>query len=65
MTDTNLTDSALPFKDFLAALGLTQTECSRRFHIPLRTVQGWAGGTRTPPVYVRYMIAQLMGYIDP
>lgn len=56
--------AALPFKDFLACMDLTQTECSRRYCIPLRTVQGWAGGSRTPPMYVRYMIAQLELYLD-
>ena len=56
--------AALPFKEFLACMDLTQTECSRRYCIPLRTVQGWAGGSRTPPMYVRYMIAQLELYLD-
>lgn len=56
--------ATLPFKEFLACMDLTQTECSRRYCIPLRTVQGWAGGSRTPPMYVRYMIAQLELYLD-
>lgn len=51
--------ATIPFRDLLAALGLTQTELSRRYCIPLRTVQGWACGTRSCPPYVRLMIAEL------
>lgn len=52
--------TALAFRDFLAALGLTQTECARRFSIPLRTVQHWAAGDRDCPAYVRLMMAELL-----
>lgn len=47
------------FAELLTALGLTQTECSRRFRVPLRTVQGWKLGERECPSYVRLMIAEL------
>lgn len=50
-----------PFKDFLQLIGLTQTQCSVRFCIPLRTVQGWANETRQPPRYIRLMIAEAVG----
>ena len=53
-----------PFSDFLSALGLTQTELSRRYSIPLRTVQHWAAGDRECPVYVRLMLARLCGLIE-
>ena len=53
-----------PFRDLLKAIGLTQTECSRRFEIPLRTVQHWAGGDRECPSYVRLMMAELTGIRD-
>ncbi len=52
-----------PFKGLLNLMGLTQTECSIRFCIPLRTVQGWALGERTAPPYVRLMMAELTGII--
>lgn len=52
-----------PFKDFLRSMGLTQTQCSARFCIPLRTVQGWALGERTPPPYVRLMMAEAVGIL--
>ena len=47
----------LPFSDFLTWLGLTQSRCSRRFCIPLRTVQHWSNGDRAAPLYVRFLIA--------
>ena len=49
-----------PFRSFLEALGITQSQCSRRFSIPLRTVQGWALGERSCPVYVRLMMAEII-----
>lgn len=48
----------LPFRDFLRELGLSQTECSRRFDIPLRTVQNWANDVNKCPGYTRRMIAE-------
>ena len=54
---------AIPFRDLLRAMGLTQTACSRRFDIPLRTVQGWANETRRCPVYIRLMMAELTGIL--
>lgn len=57
--------AGLPFRDLLAALGLTQTECSRRYEIPLRTIQNWCSGSpdahREPPPYVKLMMAELAG----
>jgi len=52
---------AVPFRDLLKAMDLTQTECCRRFEIPLRTVQHWANGDRECPSYVRLMMAELTG----
>ena len=54
-----------PFREFLATLDMTQSECSRRFGIPLKTVQNWASSSPTArrecPVYVRLMMAELAG----
>lgn len=52
-----------PFKDLLDRMGLNQSQCSRRFCIPLRTIQGWAGETRSAPHYVRLMMAELSGIV--
>ena len=37
---------------------------SRRYGIPLRTVQDWAGERRTPPLWLRLMLADLAGWLD-
>lgn len=47
-------------KTMLAAHGITQAELSRRFNIPLRTVEDWCAGRRTPPPYVLSMLNQLL-----
>ena len=39
-------------KELCEEYGISQSEMSRAYKIPLRTVQGWAGGSRTPPEYV-------------
>lgn len=52
-----------PFKGLLERMGLNQSQCSRRFCIPLRTIQGWAGETRSAPHYVLLMMAELSGIV--
>lgn len=52
-----------PFRELLKLLGLSQTACSVRFCIPLRTVQGWALGERQIPSYTRLMMAELTGIV--
>lgn len=39
---------------------ITQTELSKMFSIPLRTVQDWCAGKRKPPEYVTKMINELL-----
>lgn len=51
-------------RDLLTRSGMTNGELSRRFCIPIRTVQNWAIGMRECPAYVRLMMAELLGYID-
>ncbi len=46
------------------AYGITQTQLSRRFGIPLRTVQGWYLGERKPPRYVVDMLKTILLDID-
>jgi len=53
--------ATLSFRDLLKEMHMTQTECSRRFEIPLRTVQHWALDERQCPLYVRLMMAELAG----
>lgn len=33
-------------------LGVSRAEFSRRYHIPIRTLEEWDGGNRNPPEYV-------------
>lgn len=47
-------------KDLCAEYTLTQTELAKHFDIPLRTIQNWAGGQRTPPDYVVRMMDKLL-----
>ena len=49
--------------DLLFASGLTKAAFSRRFLIPLRTVENWVSGIRPCPIYVRLMIADLLGLV--
>lgn len=39
---------------------LNQTELSKRFEIPLRTVQDWHAGRRNPPDYVVRMVNEIL-----
>ena len=48
------------FREFLEQVHMGQSECSRRFGIPLRTVQSWAEGQRTPPRYLVEMMAKII-----
>lgn len=52
-----------PFKDFLNFLCLSQTQCSVRFCIPLKTVQNWAGEINAPAPYIRLMMAEATGLL--
>lgn len=40
------------FKNIRKLSGLTQAEFSRKYNIPLRTIQDWESERRTPPEYV-------------
>ena len=58
----------LPFRDLLAAFGIGQTACSRRFCISIKTVQRWCSASdnyaRECAPYIRLMMAELLGYLD-
>ena len=49
-----------PIADLCQKYGLKQTDMAGRFNIPLRTVQDWHAGRRTPPDYVVSMMAELL-----
>lgn len=60
-----MTESTRTIKEICEAYGITQTELSRKYGIPLRTVQDWHGGRRTPPDYVVNMIEILLAQEYP
>lgn len=39
---------------------ITQTELSKKYQIPLRTVQAWYHGERNPPQYIIKMLDKLL-----
>lgn len=47
-------------KDICIQYQLRQTELADRFGIPLRTVQDWYSGRRTPPDYVVKMMLEIL-----
>lgn len=57
-----MTENETAIKHICESYGIRQTELSRRFEIPLRTVQDWHSGRRTPPPYVVNMIVKLLDY---
>lgn len=51
---TNLTikEDNMTIKEMRELLGISRAEFSRRYDIPIRTLENWESGTRTPPKYV-------------
>lgn len=50
----------MTIKDLCTEYNITQTELSKWFGIPLRTVQDWYSGRRVPPDYVVNMIIRII-----
>ena len=50
----------MTIKELCEKYQISQSELARRFEIPLRTVQDWYAGRRTPPPYVVNMLIQLL-----
>lgn len=50
--------------DIAKAAGLSQRKLADRFCIPIRTVEDWCAGKRTPPDYVRLMMQELLGLLQ-
>lgn len=50
----------MTIKEICEQYGLSQTALAKRFGIPLRTVQNWAGGQRSAPDYVIRMMVELL-----
>ena len=41
-------------------LGVSRAEFSRRYHIPVRTLEQWDKGVATPPVYVMELLERVV-----
>ena len=48
----------MKIKEARIAAGLTQKQMSDLFEIPLRTIESWESGARTPPPYVEKLIVE-------
>ena len=44
--------------------GLSRAEMSRLFEIPIRTLEEWDAGRRTPPTYVEKLIIEKLQTIS-
>ena len=47
-----------PIKAARMDAGLSRAEMSRRFEIPIRTLENWEAGTRIPPVWAEKLIVE-------
>lgn len=50
-------DVNLTIKNIRKQTGLSRTAFSQKYNIPLRTLEEWESGRRTPPVYIPRMLA--------
>lgn len=48
----------MTFKELLETGGFSQTAFARKFNIPLRTVQNWAGGSSSPPEWAFNLLVE-------
>lgn len=56
----------MTIRDLRTAAGLSRIDFSRRFRIPIRTIENWectGPNARECPVYVRLLIAEAIGLI--
>lgn len=55
-----MADRPETIKELCETFGISQTELSKKYGIPIRTVQDWYAGRRTPPSYVVNMLIDLL-----
>ena len=55
-------ESAKRIRDLRESIGLTRKEFSDHIGIPLRTLEDWEAGRRTPPEYIPRLIAYQLKY---
>ena len=54
----------MKIKEAREAAGLSRAEMSRVFEIPIRTLEEWDAGRRTPPPYVEKLIIEKLEAIS-
>lgn len=52
----------MTIKEICEQYSIGQSALARRFGIPIRTVQQWYAGDRTPPPYVVAMIKEILEF---
>lgn len=55
-------DSSKRIRDLRESIGLTRKEFSEHTGIPVRTLEDWEAGRRTPPEYIPRLIAYQLKY---
>ncbi len=55
-------DTAQIIKDLRESIGMSRKEFSKHTGIPVRTLEDWEAGRRTPPEYVPRLIAYQLKY---
>lgn len=55
-------NSAIIIKKLRESIGLTRKEFSEHVGIPVRTLEDWEAGRRTPPEYIPKLIAYQLKY---
>ena len=50
----------MEIKEMRELLGISRAEFSRRYGIPLRTLENWESGMRTPPPYVITLLERII-----
>ena len=55
-------DSAKTIKEIREQTGLNRREFSEHIGIPLRTIEDWEAGRRTPPEYIPRLIMYQLKY---
>ncbi len=54
----------MSIKEAREQAGLSRAEMSRLFEIPVRTLEEWDAGRRTPPPYVEKLIIEKLERIE-
>lgn len=55
-----LEEFKLDIKEIIEKSGLNQTQFALKYEIPLRTLQSWIAGARTPPKYVTSLLSKIV-----